>query len=68
MNSIIHDYLDLLKVCARWVPHQLTDTQKQLRIQFCRQTLKGVEEGRSRRVSDIITGDEAWFYNFDSET
>ena len=68
VNSIIHDYLDLHKVCARRVPHQLTDTQKQLRIQFCRQTLQRFEEGRSRRVSDIITGDEAWFYNFDPET
>jgi [histone H3]-lysine36 N-dimethyltransferase SETMAR len=28
INSIIHDYLKLRKVCARWVPHQLTDAQR----------------------------------------
>ncbi|CAF1691909.1 unnamed protein product, partial [Adineta ricciae] len=31
VNSIIHDYLDLHKVCARWVPHQLIDAPKPLR-------------------------------------
>ena len=28
INSIIHDYLNLRKVCARWVSHTLTDDQK----------------------------------------
>ncbi len=68
INSIIHDYLKLRKVCARWVPHQLTDDQKQWRIQFCRHSLKRFEEGQSRRVFDIITGDESWFYHYDPET
>ena len=68
IHSILHDYLKLRKVCARWVPHQLTDDQKQLRIQFCHQSLQRFEEGRSRRVLDIITGDESWFYHYDPET
>ncbi|CAF1403876.1 unnamed protein product [Rotaria sp. Silwood1] len=67
INSIIHDYLNLRKVCARWVPHTLTDDQKQLRVQFCGHSLKRFEEGQSRRVFDIITGDEAWFYHYDPE-
>ena len=67
INSIIHEYLNLRKVCAGWVPHTLTDDQKRLRIQFCRQSLKRFEEGQSRRVFDIITGDEAWFYHYDPE-
>jgi histone-lysine N-methyltransferase SETMAR len=66
--SIIHDYLKLRKVCARWVPHQLTNDQKQWRIEFCRHSLKRFEEGQSRRVFDIITGDESWFYHYDPET
>ena len=68
INSIIHDRLNFRKVCARWVLHNLTDARKQLRIQFCRQTLERFEGGRSRRVFDIITGDESWFYHFDPET
>ena len=66
-NSLIHHYLNLRKVCARWVPHTLTDDQKQLRLQFCRHSLKRFEEGRSRRVFDIITGDESCFYHDDPE-
>ena len=58
VSSINHDYLNLGKVCARWVSHQLTDAQKQFCIQFCRQSLKRFEKSRSRRVSDIITDDE----------
>ena len=40
-----------------------TDDQKQLPPQFCRHSLKGFEEGRSRRVFDIITGDESCFHH-----
>ncbi|CAF1553891.1 unnamed protein product [Rotaria sordida] len=68
VNSIIHDYLKLRRVCARWVPHQLTDDKKQYRIQFCRYSLNRFEEGQSRRVFDIITDDESWFYHYDHET
>ena len=67
MNLIIHDYLDLRKVCARWVPHTLIGDQKQLRLQFCRHLLKRFEEGQFRPVFDIITGDESCFYHYDPE-
>ena len=63
INSIIHDYLNLRKVCGGWVPHTLTDH----RIQFCRHSLKRFEEGWSRRVFDITTGDESCFYHYDPE-
>ena len=58
INSRIHDYLNLRKVCGGWVQHTLTDDQQQ-RVQFCRHSLKRFEEGRSRHVFDIITGDES---------
>ena len=67
INSIIHDYLKLKKVCARWVPLTLIDDQKQFRLQFCRHSLKRFEEGRSRRIFDIITCDESCFYHYDRE-
>ncbi|CAF0977466.1 unnamed protein product [Didymodactylos carnosus] len=68
VNSIIHEYLKLHKICTRWVPHQLTDGQKQFRIQFCRDSLERFEGGQSRHVFDIITGDESWFYHYDPTT
>ena len=48
-------------------PRTLTDDQKQLRVQFCHHSLKRFEEGWSRRVFHIITGDESFFYHYDSE-
>ncbi len=65
INSIIHDYLKLREVCARWVSHQLTNDQKQLRIQFYPHSLKIFEEGPFRRVFNIVTGDKLWFYLYD---
>ena len=49
------------------MPHTLIDDQKQLQLQFCRHSLKRFEEGRSRRVFDIITGDESCFYHYDPQ-
>ena len=68
VDSIIHDYLKLRKVCVQWAPHQLTDDQKQSRNQFCQHSFKRFEEDRSRRVFDVITRDEEWFYHYDPET
>ena len=67
INSRIHDYLIVRKVCTRWVPHTLIDDQKQIQVQFCRHSLKRFEEGRSRLVFDIITGDESCFYHYDPQ-
>ena len=65
--SILHDHLKLRKVCARWVKHSLTNEQKRLRIEFCCESLKRFEQGRSRHVFDIVTGDELWFHHYDPE-
>ena len=67
INSIIHDYLNLRKVCGGWVPHTLTDDQKQLRLQFFGHSLKRFEEGWSRHVFAVITGDKSCFYHYDPE-
>ncbi len=68
INSIIHDYVKLREDCARWVSHQLTNDQKQLRIQFYPHSLKIFEEGPFRRVFNIVTGDKLWFYLYDPNT
>ena len=58
-ESILHDSLGLRKITCRWVPHLLTETQKQDRVDYCLAMLKKFHSGRSQRV---ITGDESWFY------
>ena len=48
----------------------LIEAQKQERVDYCLAMLKKVngEGGRSKRVYDIITGDESCFYYYDAET
>jgi len=50
------------------VPHQLTETQKAARVDWCLEMMERFENGASRRVSDVVTGDESWIYQFDPET
>ena len=65
---ILYDHLKLRKVCARRVPHLLIIDQKRFHIQFCCESLKRFEQGRSRRVFDIVTGDDSWLHHYDPET
>jgi len=37
---ILHDYLGLRKVTCRWVPHFLTEAQKQDRVDYCHAMLE----------------------------
>ena len=47
------------KITSPWVPHQLTDEQKQQR---CRENLTKFQDG-SWQLYDIITGDETCIYH-----
>jgi histone-lysine N-methyltransferase SETMAR len=68
VHHIVHHCLHLRKICARWVPHQLTPEQKALRVQLCHDFLRRFQPRRTDRrgvnsVYSIITGDEKWFYH-----
>ncbi|CAF4420278.1 unnamed protein product, partial [Rotaria sp. Silwood2] len=62
IERIIHDCLKMKKITLRWVPHQLSDEQKQERVKLCRENLAKFRDG-SGRLCDIITGDETWIYH-----
>ena len=68
VSSILHKSLGLSKVSARWVPHMLTEEQKQKRVHRCHLMLDKFDGGRSNAIWDIVTGDETWVYCFDPET
>ncbi|CAF1086736.1 unnamed protein product [Didymodactylos carnosus] len=61
IERIIHECLKMRKVTSRWVPHQLTDEQKQERVRLCRENLTKFRGG-SWRLCNIITGGETWIY------
>lgn len=49
------------------MPHFLNEAQKQDRVDYCQKMLEKFDGGRSKRVYDVITGDESWFYYYDPE-
>lgn len=37
INKILHEHLAVKKMCSRWIPHNLTITQKKARIDWCKE-------------------------------
>ena len=67
MQTILKKRLDLRKVCARWVPHLLTEEQKTQRLKCARELLKTYKGCNSRVISNLLTGDETWVHMFEPQ-
>ncbi|GFR94660.1 translational activator GCN1-like, partial [Elysia marginata] len=61
VHTIITEHLRMKKVCARWIPHLLTEDQKRERVHRAMELLSMFEPHGPKRLSDILTGDETWF-------
>ena len=59
-HTILTTELLLRKVNVRWVPHSLTMKQKDQRVQMAKQNLEIYDKADSRRLLEIVTGDETW--------
>ena len=67
VQTILKKRLDLRNVCARWVPHLLTEEQKTQRLKCARELLKAYKGCNSRVISDLLTGDETWVHMFEPQ-
>ena len=67
VQTILKKRLDLRKVCARWVPHLLTEEQKTQRLKCARELLKTYKGCNSRVISNLLTGDETWVHIFEPQ-
>ena len=56
--KILRERLGLRKICARWVPHLLTDEQKQSRVTLASQVIEKYDKCDPCRLEEIVTGDE----------
>ena len=66
---ILRKILRVKKLCARWIPHQLTEEQKTARLEFCHAMLTRFDKPpKFQRLRDIVTGDETWGYYYDPRT
>ena len=59
LTRILHDCLGVRKRCVHWVPHNVSEEQKQGRVEWCTHMLRKFDRGSSPRVWDIVTGDES---------
>ena len=64
VQLILKKLLDLRKVCARWVPHLLTEEQKTQCLKCARELLKTYKGCNSRVISNLLTDDETWVHMF----
>ncbi|RVE43011.1 hypothetical protein evm_012323 [Chilo suppressalis] len=62
VHKILHEHLCVRRIVSRWVPHNLTEAQKQARVDWCTDMIQKFDAGSSRHVYDIVTGDESWIY------
>ena len=67
VQTILKKCLDLRKVCARWVPHLLTEEQKTQHIKCARELLKTYKGCNSRVISNLLTGYETWVHMFEPQ-
>ena len=67
VQKALRKCLDLKKQPARWVPHDLTNVQKQRRVNICDQLLRMRTRNRDL-TNQIITGDESWMLSYDPAT
>ena len=67
VQTILKKRLDLRKICARWVPHLLTEEQKTQRIKCARELLKTYKGCNSQVISNLLTGDETWVHMFEPQ-
>jgi len=63
VRKILTEDHDMRKVCAKMVPKDLTEEQKQRRVTICQDLL----ERQDDILGHVITGDETWFYQYDPE-
>ena len=63
--KILRERLGLHKI---WVPHLLTDEQKQSRVRLALQVTEKYDKCDPRRLEEIVTGDETWICHFQPDS
>ena len=60
--TILKEKLKLQKICACWMPHLLTPEQKKDRVEKASVLLSRFKNRDSRRLREVVTGDQTWLY------
>ena len=68
VGCILHEELDMKKLCARWVPHWLTADQKRTRMKISEQCSEHFNKNKTDFVHQFITMDETWIHCYTPES
>ena len=66
--SLIHDSLKFCKVCARWVPKELTEERKCKRLDVYSRHLACYREEGDNFLQQIVSGGETWIHHYEPES
>jgi len=65
--QILHNNLNVKKVCLKMVPRLLTPEQKEIRLNICADILQNTENDPNF-LENIITYDESWVFQYNPES
>jgi len=68
VGYILHEELDMKKLCARWVPCLLTADQKHTRMKISEQWLERFNKNKTDFVRRFIPMDETWIHRYTPES
>ena len=66
--NILHTYLCLRKLCARWIPRLLTIDQKRIRATTSEQNLAYFNRNPKEFMRLFVSMDETWIHHYTQES
>lgn len=66
--SILDYHLHVQKVCARWVPRNLSVFDKKNRLEISKSNLEQITQNEEMFYNCIVTGDETFIHHYDPES
>ncbi|KAG5308730.1 SETMR methyltransferase, partial [Acromyrmex insinuator] len=67
IHEIVSEKLEFRKVCARWVPRELTPLHKATRVTAGKEFLDRYRDEGNDFLKSIVTGDETWVAHYTPE-
>ena len=68
VGYILHEELDMKKLCARWLPRLLTADQKCTYMKISEQCLERFNKNKTDLLLRFITMDEIWIHHYTPES
>jgi len=66
VHQLLTEELGMRKVCAKMVPRNLTEQQRDARVSVCVKLLEQVEAD-PELMQRVITGDESWLFQYERD-